>query len=131
MNDLKIVSQEVGLKQGASAAVSNAPNSPAAPAETSGSEASKQVNVPNTSAQQSVEANAERVEEAVANLNEYVQSVQRDLQFRLDDNSGKTVITVYDRSTEEVVRQIPDDVVLRLARDLQQDVPISLFNAKV
>jgi flagellar protein FlaG len=74
---------------------------------------------------------ASSVEEAVANLNEYVQSVQRDLQFRLDDQSGKTVITVLDRSTEEVVRQIPDDVVLRLARNLQQDEPISLFNTKV
>jgi len=126
MNDLKIVSSEVALKQGASA-----PSNAAAPAAASGSEASKQVSVPNTSAQQNVEVSAERVEEAVANLNEYVQSVQRDLQFRLDDNSGKTVITVYDSSTEEVVRQIPDDVVLRLARDLQQDVPISLFNAKV
>ncbi|WP_197469138.1 flagellar protein FlaG, partial [Oleiphilus sp. HI0125] len=73
----------------------------------------------------------EQVEQAVANLNEYVQSVQRDLQFRLDDTSGKTVITVYDRSTEEVVRQIPDDVAIRLARDLQQDEPISLFKAKV
>ncbi|WP_197475127.1 flagellar protein FlaG, partial [Oleiphilus sp. HI0079] len=55
----------------------------------------------------------------------------RDLKFQLDDQSGKTIITVYDGSTEEVVRQIPDDVVLRLARDLQQDQPISLFNAKV
>jgi flagellar protein FlaG len=130
MNDLKIVSQEVAVKQGASAAISSAPGSSAV-AEARSSEASKQVNVPSASAQQGVEASEQRVEEAVANLNEYVQSVQRDLQFRLDDNSGKTVITVYDRSTEEVVRQIPDDVVLRLARDLQQDVPISLFNAKV
>mgnify|MGYP001953688515 CR=1 FL=1 len=81
--------------------------------------------------QAAIEDGVERVEDAVASLNEYVQSVQRDLTFRLDDTSGKTVITVYDRNTEEVVRQMPDDVALRLARDLQQDEPLSLFNIKV
>lgn len=78
-----------------------------------------------------VEKTKESVQEAVTRLNDYVQSVQRDLQFQLDDHSGKTVVTVIDSRTNEVVRQIPDDVALRLARDLQQDEPLSLFNAKV
>lgn len=73
----------------------------------------------------------ESVESAVTKLNDYVQTVQRNLQFSLDDDSGKTVITVTDTKTSEVVRQIPDDVALRLARDLLQDEPISLFSAKV
>lgn len=71
------------------------------------------------------------VESAVTKLNEYVQSIQRDLQFNLDDQSGKTVITVLDRQTSAVIRQIPDDVALKLAQDLQQNEPLSLFNAKV
>lgn len=128
MNDLKIVSPELALKQGASATTGPAA---AATAGVSEPAPSTQVREASSEASQRVESSQSQVEEAVANLNEYVQSVQRDLQFRLDDNSGKTVITVYDRTTEEVVRQIPDDVALRLARDLQQDEPISLFNAKV
>lgn len=72
-----------------------------------------------------------QVREAVTKLNDYVQSVQRNLQFDLDNDSGKTVITVVDKQTSEVIRQIPDDVALRLAQDLQQDEPLSLFNAKV
>jgi len=71
------------------------------------------------------------VEKAVTKLNDYVQSIQRNLQFNLDDESGKTVITVVDRNTSAVIRQIPDDVALKLAQDLQQDEPLSLFNAKV
>lgn len=74
---------------------------------------------------------AERVKEAVTKLNDYVQSVQRDLQFAMDNDSGKTVITVVDRHTNEVVRQIPDDLALKLAQNLQQDEPLSLFNVTV
>ncbi|MCP5161971.1 MAG: flagellar protein FlaG [Hahellaceae bacterium] len=73
----------------------------------------------------------EQMQEAVTRLNDYVQSTQRDLQFTLDNESGRTVVTVLDRNTNEVVRQIPDDVALKLARNLQQDEPLSLFNVKV
>ena len=73
----------------------------------------------------------EQLASAVTKLNDYIQNVQRDLEFQSDDSSGKTVITVVDRQTSEVVRQIPDDVALRLAQDLQQDEPLSLFNIKV
>ena len=131
MNDLKIVSQELALKQGASGSASLPASSAGGSEPSASASVSTQVREESNQAQQPLESTPRQVEEAVANLNEYVQSVQRDLQFRLDDNSGKTVITVYDRTTEEVVRQIPDDVALRLARDLQQDEPISLFNAKV
>ena len=73
----------------------------------------------------------EEVEGAVTKLNDFVQTVQRNLQFNLDDTSGKTIITVVDKQTSEVVRQIPDDVAIKLAQDLQQSEPLSLFNAKV
>jgi flagellar protein FlaG len=80
---------------------------------------------------QSQEQKEKQLEGAVTKLNDYIQNVQRDLEFQTDDSSGKTVITVVDRQTSEVVRQIPDDVALRLAQDLQQDEPLSLFNIKV
>lgn len=75
-------------------------------------------------------AEQEQLESAVSQLNDYVQSVQRDLHFKLDSDSGETVVTVVDRTSDEVVRQIPDEVVLRLARNLDQDEPVQLFNAK-
>ncbi len=81
--------------------------------------------------EQSQKASKEEVEKAVTKLNDFVQNVQRNLQFNLDDASGKTIITVVDKQTSEVVRQIPDDVAIKLAQDLQQSEPISLFNAKV
>lgn len=77
------------------------------------------------------QASKAEVENAVTKLNDFVQTVQRNLQFNLDDASGKTIITVVDKQTSEVVRQIPDDVAIKLAQDLQQSEPLSLFNAKV
>ena len=59
-----------------------------------------------------------RVERAVAKLNDYVQSFQRDLRFTVDEDLGRPIVRVIDRSTQEVIRQIPNDVTLRLARNL-------------
>lgn len=80
---------------------------------------------------QEAEARSVEVKEAVSKLNEYVQKTQRDLDFQLDEDSGKTVIRVYDRQSEQLVRQIPDEVALELAKNLNTDEPSLLFSAQV
>lgn len=70
------------------------------------------------------------LEKAVSRLNDYVQSTQRDLKFSMDDETGQTVITVVDSFTSEVIRQLPDQVVLDLAKKLNQEEPIKLFSAR-
>ncbi|MDK8463874.1 flagellar protein FlaG [Marinobacter sp. SS13-12] len=77
------------------------------------------------------EARREQLDDAVSQLNDFVQTVQRDLQFEVDNELGQTVVKVVDQSTQEVIRQIPDEVALRLAENLQQDEPLTLFNIKV
>ena len=57
----------------------------------------------------------------VESLNNYLQSVQRELQFSVDDVSGRTIITVMDRENQEVIRQIPPESVLALAGTLRED----------
>ncbi len=51
-------------------------------------------------------------------LNAFVESGQRSLRFRVDDATGRTVITVVDESTQRVVRQIPSEETLAVARHL-------------
>ncbi|HEY9118655.1 MAG TPA: flagellar protein FlaG, partial [Marinobacter sp.] len=63
--------------------------------------------------------------------NDFVQNVQRDLQFEVDHDLGQTIVKVVDQSTQEVIRQMPDEVALRLAENLQQDEPLTLLNIKV
>lgn len=74
---------------------------------------------------------AEKLQAAVAQMNEYIQSTQRDLIFSYDEEIGSTVVKVLDRNTQEVIRQIPDDIFLQLAKTLKQDEPIPLFRAQV
>jgi flagellar protein FlaG len=77
------------------------------------------------------EAQREQLDEAVSQLNDFVQNVQRDLQFEVSDDLGQTIVRVVDQSTKEVIRQIPDEVAVRLAENLQQNEPLTLFNIKV
>lgn len=42
------------------------------------------------------------------------------LQFSIDEESGETVVKVVDADTDEVIRQIPSEEMLALARNLQR-----------
>ena len=72
----------------------------------------------------------ENVEAAVAQMNEYIQSTQRDLQFSYDRTSGETVVKVLDRSTQQVIRQMPDETFLKLARTKDSEGNFHLFSAQ-
>lgn len=73
---------------------------------------------------------AQRLENSVSELNDLVQSVQRDLQFSIDELSGSTVIKVLDTKTDEVIRQIPSEEVLALTRNIESLKGV-LFSAEV
>lgn len=60
------------------------------------------------------------VDDAVARINDFVQTVQRDLRFSVDDATGRTVVKVIDSETDQVVRQIPADEILAIAENLQE-----------
>ena len=133
MNDVKINTVDFGAKQstGPSASLSKSGSGKQAPSAGSSDNDIADAQAKKQASETKTEERQQKVKEAVTRLNDHVQTVQRNLQFKLDDDSGKTIITVVDRNTSEVVRQIPDDVALKLAQDLQQEEPLSLFNAKV
>ncbi|MCP4409090.1 MAG: flagellar protein FlaG [Gammaproteobacteria bacterium] len=60
------------------------------------------------------------VAKAVEDLNKYTRFSGRDLQFTVDRDSGHTIITVMDRETEQVIRQIPPEQAITLAKFLDQ-----------
>lgn len=59
------------------------------------------------------------VKEAVNRLNQYVQTLRRDLQFRVDEDTDRVIVTVTDSETHEVIRQIPAEEVLAVAKSLE------------
>lgn len=69
------------------------------------------------------------LDSAVATINEYVQSIQRDLHFSVDKELKQTVIKVVDADSGETIRQIPEEVFLELARNLKEDGELRLMNA--
>ena len=72
----------------------------------------------------------EHVEAAVKQMNEYIQSTQRDLSFSYDKSSGETVVKVLDRVTQQVIRQMPDETFLKLARSTDSEGSFQLLNAQ-
>ena len=68
------------------------------------------------------EVTSENLQKVVEKLNEHVQKIQRDLQFSVDDASGRTIVRVINSETEEVVRQIPSEEVLRISRNIEEQL---------
>ncbi len=60
----------------------------------------------------------ERVVEAAQQVEQFFQSVRRNLHFREDEASGRVVVSVVDAETGEVIRQIPPEQVMRMAERL-------------
>jgi flagellar protein FlaG len=61
-----------------------------------------------------------KVEQAVSQANQIVQSLNRDLHFMVDEDSGRTVIKVLDSETKEIIRQIPSEELLKIAATLTE-----------
>jgi flagellar protein FlaG len=73
------------------------------------------------------------LKKAVDDLNDFIQNTHRDLQFSIDQDSGATVVKVIDSKTEKVIRQIPNEETLRLARSLsedKQDATLNIFSSR-
>lgn len=62
----------------------------------------------------------EEIEASVEALNEFVHTVNRDLKFSIDEDTGKTIIKVIDQTNDQIIRQIPSDEVLAIAKALDK-----------
>ncbi|TPG78753.1 flagellar protein FlaG [Pseudomonas mandelii] len=71
----------------------------------------------------------EQLKMAVQEIEKFVQSVKRNLEFSIDEPSGKVVVKVIASDSGEVIRQIPNEEVLKLANSLN-DASSLLFSAK-
>ena len=53
-------------------------------------------------------------------LNAFMQANQRSIQFSRDSSSGRTIITVINSETQEVIRQIPPEQLLSLSSAIEK-----------
>ncbi|MGO4310151.1 flagellar protein FlaG [Pseudomonas sp. KB_15] len=76
------------------------------------------------------EPKRDELEKAVTDIQEFVQAAQRNLDFSIDDSTGRVVVKVIATETGLVIRQIPSEAALKLAQSLS-DASSLLFDGKV
>lgn len=70
-----------------------------------------------TPAAQAVEVR--RIESVTKQIDSFLRSMNRSLQFRLDESSGRMIVSICDSETGEVIRQVPGEDALRIAQSLE------------
>ena len=87
----------------------------------------------NSGADTSAEAqrpSRELLNQAVASIRADVQSVHRNLEFSVDEESGIPIVKVVATDSGMVIRQIPSEVAVKLAESLKESSNL-LFSEKV
>ena len=74
--------------------------------------------VRNATAEQ-MQVSREALDKVVSELKAYVQNSQRNLDFHVDDRTGRVVVQVVDATNDSVIRQIPSEQMIALSHRLQ------------
>ncbi|WP_300554727.1 flagellar protein FlaG [Limnohabitans sp. Rim8] len=67
------------------------------------------------------------IQQAIENLNQQLKDNGRGLSFQMDETINRPIITVRNIHTGEVVRQIPNEEVVRMAHSIEEGKGL-LFN---
>mgnify|MGYP000668012873 CR=1 FL=1 len=62
----------------------------------------------------------EKLMESIQKLNQTMRDGGRNLNFHVDEAVGGPVVTVKNAETGEVVRQLPNEVVVRIAHNIEE-----------
>ena len=66
------------------------------------------------------ESMKDEINHQIQDLSQYNQSIERTLQFNVDEELGVTVVKVLDKETNELVRQFPQEEILNFSRKLKE-----------
>ena len=69
---------------------------------------------------------AANIKQAITQLNDHVQNLQRNLQFSSDN--GLMVVKVVDTETNKIISQMPTQVALDMAKTIHEDSNSKGFN---
>jgi flagellar protein FlaG len=66
------------------------------------------------------DTSAESFDAAVRAVKDYVQKSQSDLQFQVEEGTGRIYFKIVDAQTKQVIRQVPSEEILAMARKLRE-----------
>ncbi len=61
-----------------------------------------------------------QLKKAVDSANAAIKDISSDLEFSADPSTGKTIVRVIDRSTQQVIRQIPSEEMLAISKAIDR-----------
>lgn len=65
-------------------------------------------------------ASKAELNDAAENVQKFVNTINSNLNFRVDDDTGEMVVKVVDATTQDVIRQIPSAEMLAIAKALDR-----------
>jgi flagellar protein FlaG len=63
-----------------------------------------------------------KIESVTKQIDSFLRSIGRSINFRVDPGSGEMVVSVIDANTGEVIRQVPGEEALRLAQRIEDSL---------
>jgi flagellar protein FlaG len=60
-----------------------------------------------------------KIESVTRQIDSFLRSMNKSLQFRLDESSGRMIVSICDAETGEVIRQVPGEEAMRIAQNLE------------
>lgn len=63
---------------------------------------------------------ASQIDQALDEVRKAIAPVAQELMFSVDDDTGRAVIKIIDSSTDEVIKQIPSEEILAIAKALDK-----------
>lgn len=69
--------------------------------------------------QRARELTQESLQQLVAEFEQQPAVQARSLSFVVNEDTGRTIVSVFDRETDELIRQIPSEEIVRVAKALQ------------
>jgi flagellar protein FlaG len=64
-------------------------------------------------------AELHRIESVTRQIDSFLRSINRSLQFRVDESTGRMIVSICDAETGEVIRQVPGEEAVRIAQNLE------------
>ena len=86
--------------------------------------------VEDTKNMESVQSDQTDIIETIDFIEDFMQTIQRDLEFSIDNDTGSIMVTVRDRHTGEIIRKMPSDGMREIAKRLDEIVGL-LFDESV
>ena len=62
----------------------------------------------------------QELQAAVDSMNDFVSSIRNPLNFSIDKDTGQTIVKVIDQTTDEVIKQIPSEEMLAIAKAIDK-----------